>query len=102
MPKINLNLTIEAGFLTENLVNLSGIKKLGLFKENLITTYGTSISAYFRFWTFPLDFRRYRTISDPSVRVQTAPCNFKHPCPILDVFVGSCTLRCWTLLCNIE
>ena len=89
MPKINLNLTIEAGFLTENLVTLSGIKKLGLFKENLITTDGTSISAYFR---FPLDFRRYRTISDTSVRVRTAPFNFKHPCPILDVYVGSCTL----------
>ena len=27
---------------------------------------GTSISVYFRFWTVPLDFRRYRTISDPS------------------------------------
>lgn len=42
------------------------MKKLGLFKENLITTDGTSISVYFRFWTVPLDFRRYRTISDPS------------------------------------
>ena len=89
MPKINLNLTIEAGFLTENLVNFKRDKKLGLFKENLITTDRTSISAYFR---FPLDFRRYRTISDTSVRVRTAPCNFKHPCPILDVYVGSCTL----------
>lgn len=81
MPKINLNLTIEAGFLTENLVNLSGIKKLGLFKENLITTYGKSIS----------DFGHFRQISGAIVQFRTLRSVFRQLLAILNTPV-----RFWT------